>query len=221
MKKSVAEVDKNVQQARHGVDASPSPNTLQLPKGNNVNPANGVSPSLERHHSNPPGQAARNLDSLSASHAASGPVSSRTRRALHMSAQPTQLYEPPDEQDELRHDAVHSAQRAAGNMDRSERVDDDGYRLTRPDKETPRYPSQTSLNAGALLNPYPTPSPSAKRNGVLFNNSLLIEPATPLNIAKVPPKEDVHPKWPTPPYEENEWAAAAAASIFAASSVFQ
>lgn len=215
MKKNLADTEKNVQPGRHGVEASPSPSVSQLQKGGVAHGANGVSPGMERH------QSPRILESIGALNAASGPVSSRTRRALHMSTQPAQRYEPPDEEDELRHDAVNSTQKAATSMDRSKSVEADRYRPTYADKEKARYPSQQALNPGATLNPYPTPSPSAKRNGVLFNNNLAVEPTTPLNIPKIPLKEEVPPKWPTPPYEENEWAAAAAASIFAASSVFQ
>ena len=71
-------------------------------------------------------------------------------------------------------------------------------------------------------NPYPTPSPSAKRNGVLYSNALLDEPATPIAINRPRKQESNHnPAWPTPPYEENEWAASAATQIFAAGSVYR
>ena len=68
---------------------------------------------------------------------------------------------------------------------------------------------------------YPTPSPSAKRNGVLFGQESIAR-AQPVAIAKPHPNaEHVNSQWPTPPYEENEWGAAAAASIFAAGMVYR
>lgn len=221
MKKNLADAEKTFQHGRHVGEVSPSPNVSQLQKGASAYVANGVSISSERHHSVAPGQAPRTLETISALNAASGPVSSRTRRALHMSTQPAQMYETPDEKDELRHDAVDGALLAVMSSDRCKRVEGDKYSRTQTNQEKLRYSSQPAINSEAMSNPYPTPSPSAKRNGVLFNGSLAIEPATPLSIPKVARKDELHPKWPTPPYEENEWGAAAAASIFAASSVFQ
>lgn len=221
MKKYLADGEKTFQHGRHGVDVLSSPNVSQLQKGAGAYVANSASTSSERHHPVPQGQAPRTLETLNASNASSGPVSSRTRRALHMSTQPVQMYETPDEKDELCHDAVDGAPPAAIHMDRCKRVEDDKYHHTPTNKEKTQYPSHPVSNHGALSSPYPTPSPSARRNGVLFNSSLAIEPATPLSIPKAARTEELHPKWPTPPDEENEWAAAAAASIFAASSVFQ
>ncbi|KAH9439064.1 hypothetical protein MCOR02_002640 [Pyricularia oryzae] len=66
----------------------------------------------------------------------------------------------------------------------------------------------------ANLNPYPTPSPSA--NGT--RSSLATEP---LNLEKGNTSTPTdYGKWPTPPYEESEWAASASASIWAASHRF-
>ncbi len=220
LKRNVADVDKTIPHGRHGNDPSPSPNASQLQKRASAYAGNSASTGSERHPPMPQGLAPRNLDTFSGANAASGPVSSRTRRALHMSTQPAQMYETPDEKDELRHDAVHGTARAGANMDRSNRMEDDRYCHTQTEKEKTRYLSHQAVDHGALLNPYPTPSPSAKRNGVHFSSGVTGEPATPLSIPKAAPKDDLHPKWPTPPDEENDWAAAAA-SIFAASSVFQ
>jgi meiosis induction protein kinase IME2/SME1 len=72
----------------------------------------------------------------------------------------------------------------------------------------------------AIPNPYPTPSPSASGNRILFNDGQAVTP-TPLDLGKKSGAENQY-KWPTPPYEENEseWAAAASASIWAASNRF-
>ena len=71
--------------------------------------------------------------------------------------------------------------------------------------------------------PYPTPSPSAKRNSVVFGNGEFNAQSKPIDIAQNKGKVDSNNNYPfpTPPYEENEWAAAAAASIFAASDTWR
>ncbi len=134
----------------------------------------------------------------------SAAVSTRTRRAVNRTSQ--QHYDTPDEQDELLHEALTSAHTAAKRMDRAQRP-----------------PAQHPVHLETTYNPYPTPSPSAKRNGMLFDQSMMAEPLTPSNMSKSRPKELPSHRWPTPPYEENEWAASvfAAASSAAAGSVYQ
>ena len=147
-------------------------------------------------------------------------MSSRTRRALQNSTNPSQVYETPDEEDELLHEALHGASRAAQGMDRwnqAEGSQRSAMGLKDVNQQSAPYPAEHSV----ALHPYPTPSPSAKQNGAHYNEKLLAEPAIPLNITRSRPKEDVVSKWPTPPDEENEWAAAAAASIFAAGTIYQ
>lgn len=133
-----------------------------------------------------------------------GPASTRTRRAEYRSSQ--QQYDTPDEQDELLHEALTSARAAAKRM-----------------QKVHRAPPQPSVPVETAYNPYPTPSPSAKRNGMLFDQSIMTEPVAPLSVTKTRPKEQAPHRWPTPPYEENEWAASvfAAASTATAGSVYQ
>jgi len=72
-----------------------------------------------------------------------------------------------------------------------------------------------------IPNPYPTPSPSAKRNGVSFGRDLSTPPK-PLRMNKpTPDRDNPARQWPTPPYDENHWASAATASIFAAGSAYR
>ena len=223
MKKNLFEVDKSVQNPRH-VEALPTPNAPHAPKGNHASVSHGISPTLERHQTqpqaHPQAQVPRPLDVSNVTSAGAGPISSRTRRALHMSTQPAPMYETPDEEEELLHEALNGTQKASqsANYRRAADANDRNAVIT---NQKIRQPLQQSVNNEVSLNPYPTPSPSAKRNGVLFSQNLMGEPITPLNISKGRSKEDIHPKWPTPPYEENEWAAAAAASIFAAGSIYQ
>ena len=150
-----------------------------------------------------------------------GPISSRTRRALHLSSHPSYKYETPDEEDELLDEALHGVQRAARALDKSYKTYDDSSRHALSTKDLNKQPLHHSQSIGSMTNPYPTPSPSAKRNGMLFNQTLMAEPATPINIVRNRPKDSHTVMWPTPPYEENEWAASAAASIFAAGSAYR
>ncbi|KAL8969640.1 MAG: hypothetical protein Q9183_001907 [Haloplaca sp. 2 TL-2023] len=145
------------------------------------------------------------------------PVSNRTRRALQQSTNPSQMYETPDEEDELLHEALHSASKAAKGMERWRQAGED-HRNAVAYKDVNQQPMSHTVEQPLAVNPYPTPSPSAK-GSPLHSQHFQATPAQPLNINRTRPKEEVSPRWPTPPYEENEWAAAAAASIFAAGSV--
>jgi len=148
---------------------------------------------LKRHHSLPQ-QHARSVDNLAgAARGAGGPVSSRTRRA--QAVQGVHQYDAPDEEDELLDEMLHSTHRAMRRLE-------DG----RPGLR------QSASNVG-LSNPYPTPSPSASGHAGLFGDSGEALAPKPLDLGRKPSEY----KWPTPPYEESEWAAAAAASIWAAS----
>ena len=107
-------------------------------------------------------------------------------------------YEAPDEEDELLDEAMTTTQRAMKRMEQNQ-----------------NKPLRQSASNIGLMNPYPTPSPSANGNQVLFADGQAVTPK-PLDLNK---KTDQY-KWPTPPYEESEWAASAAASIWAAGSRF-
>ncbi|OJD37705.1 meiosis induction protein kinase [Diplodia corticola] len=121
-----------------------------------------------------------------------GPVSSRTRRAVQQQPSAGHRYETPNEEEELLDEALLSAHKASKRM-----------------------------ASGPTSNPaYLTPSPSANRN-VSFGNGSYSTPTKPVEIAKRQQPHAADPKWPTPPYEENEWAAAAAASIFAAQNAYR
>ena len=222
LKKSLGDVDAVLQSTRlEREPLSPSPEAPSSHKYQhgfvNTDHALDRHPSLSKSISSP------SLDSSSASTGIGGPISCRTRRALHRSTHPSHMYDTPDEEDELLHEALNSAQYASTKMDRrgkAEEVSRTKKSTIADNGESTRQPLQSLSNDTASLNPYPTPSPSAKRNGMLFDHSIMAEPVTPLNIAQARPKENVNPRWPTPPYEENEWAASAAASIFAAGSAY-
>ncbi|KAF4631779.1 hypothetical protein G7Y89_g6361 [Cudoniella acicularis] len=161
-----------------------------------VPPNHVISPSsvLKRHHSLPH-QQPRSVDNLRNV----GPVSSRTRRSHVPGAR---QYETPDEEDELLDEALSSTHKAMKRMERNS---------IQPDNRPPLRQSNSNLG---LSNPYPTPSPSASGNAVLFGHG----------VAQVTPSKvrGANKQSSTPPYdcEENEWAASAAASIFAAQNRF-
>ena len=212
LKKSFVDVDKALQAARPMAEPlSPSPEVPShkvQPEIVNANSAPDRRPSLSKSASSP------SLDS-SGFTGSGAPISSRTRRALHRSTHQSHMYDTPDEEDELLQEALNSASTASRRMDRRSKAED-GERL----KKLSRQSLQNSTSNLVALNPYPTPSPSAKRNGMLFDQNLMAEPVSPLNINKQQPKETVISRFPTPPYEEHEWASSAAASIFAAGSVY-
>ncbi|KAK8094544.1 hypothetical protein PG997_001229 [Apiospora hydei] len=157
-----------------------------------------VTPSstLKRHHSLPQHQP-RSVDNLIGVARGTGPISSRTRRAQAGHGVPQ--YDDPNEEDELLDEVLNSTHRA---MKRLEKDGKPGLR-------------QSVSNVG-LSNPYPTPSPSASGNQVLFGDGQEALAPKPLDLKKA---RDPH-KWPTPPYDENDWAASAAASIWAAGNRF-
>lgn len=173
-------------------------------------PSHQISPSslLKRHHSLPH-QQARSAENLAGAARGGGPISSRTRRA-----QPhgVRQYEAPDEEDELLDEALMSTHKAAKRMDRN------SYAEATP-KDVRQTLRQSTSNIG-LTNPYPTPSPSANCNTVLFGQGVPNASGKPRESNKHADNVDGYYKWPTPPYEENEWAESATASIWAAGNRF-
>ena len=220
-----AELDRALQNVRYSIEAS-SPAAQgqhsQSHKHNSTNTA--TSPALKRHHSISRIQPHRSVDDLQTTDVITpGPISGRTRRALQLSMHPAHRYETPDEEDELLDEALRDVQRAVKGTNRADRGDPNGLRNVLETKDLNR-PLQHPASNNVVSNPYPTPSPSAKRNGMLFNESLLGEPATPLNVSKARPQGYISTMCPTPPYEgyeDNEWVASATADIFAVSSHYR
>lgn len=149
---------------------------------------------LKRHHSIPHHQP-RSVDSLAGATRTTGPISSRTRRA--QAAHGVHQYDAPAEEDELLDEVLTSTQKAMRRMEKN-------------------GPTGQSPSNAAYRNPYPTPSPSANGNACLFGEGQEAIAPKPLDLNK---RTSAY-KWPTPPYEESEWAASASASIWAASNRF-
>ena len=162
-------------------------------------PAHQVSPSshLKRHHSLPHHQP-RSVDNLMIAARTQGPISSRTRRAqAAQGGMPN--YDAPDEEDELLDEVLTSTRTAMKRLEKD-----------------PKSLRQSASNL-VLPSPYPTPSPSANGHAMLFGDGgqEAVTPK-PLNLNQ----KTTEYKWPTPPYDENDWAASASASIWAAGNRF-
>ena len=163
-------------------------------------------PNLKRHHSMPYAD-----NKALPPPPPNAPLWSRVRRSVRHTNQ-NNRYETPDEEDELLDEAITSAHQAARRLDQAPM--DNAFHTSRPAihqvTSDPVFPA-----------PYLTPSPSKDHNGVSFG-SHEYTPAKPVDIPRAPPKQQpVNPQWPTPPYDENDWAAAAAASIFATQDAFR
>jgi len=174
--------------------------TAEVPPQPPVHQVSSVS-NLKRHHSLPHHQP-RSVDNLIGA-ARAGPVSSRTRRAA--AVQGVHQYDAPDEEDELLDEVLTSTHRAMKRLEKD-----------------PRAASirHSASNLG-LASPYPTPSPSANGGptshaAVLYSDSQEAVTPQPLDLNK----KTSEYKWPTPPYDESDWAAAASASIWAAGNRF-
>ncbi len=206
-------LEKALQSVRYSTD-------LSSPSGVGKMRASGSESSIQK-----------SLHSLSHEHSARGdadgpaigPVSSRTRRALQRSSHLGPRYETPDEQEELLDEMVHMANTAALRLDRKPVPGSDKALKVPPHKESTQRSGRQPLRDLELTNPYPTPSPSGKREGDYFSRRESAAQVSPIAITKPSgySSNRAEPKWPTPPYEENEWAAAAAASIYAAGAAYR
>ncbi len=206
------ELDKALQSVRYSLE-HPSNEPRALP----VVPSQPSS--LKRHHSLRQANTPRDHEISSTV----TPIASRTRRALQMSSHPVHRYETPEEEDELLDEVLASTHAAANRLAQSSRVEEKKQRsaLKQKDGNHQSAPKMPTPGGGSISAAYPTPSPSAKRDGVLFGPGSII-PSQPVPFAsKRPEPAHVDPQWPTPPYEDNEWGATAAASIFAAGLVYK
>lgn len=183
-------LDKALRNVQQNLDSPQSTNSPPIPPSHQINPSSV----LKRHHSVPHQQAPRSTADIPRSVA---PIPTRNRRSQIPGVQ---QYETPDEEDELLDEALTSTKKP---IKRGNSVKAENRKPLR----------QSHSNAG--LNPYPTPSPSANGNSVLFGQGLN-------NASPTPKPHGSNEQSSTPPYdyEENEWAASAAASIFAAQNRF-
>ncbi|CAO2650759.1 Nn.00g020510.m01.CDS01 [Neocucurbitaria sp. VM-36] len=187
-----SELDKALQHVRDSVEAH-SQQTSST-KSSRV----ATNPMLKRHHSVPHGPEPR-----ASENGINGPISSRTRRALQVKSNPANRYETPNEEEELLSEVLASTHTAAKKLDNPKVV----------------QRSQTDLGPSAS---YLTPSPSANRNSIGFGQSDYTTPSKPMEISKARNKpDDTVSKWPTPPYDENDWASSVAASLMATQKLYR
>lgn len=183
-------LDKALRNVQQNLDSSTG---NPPPPPNHTIPPSSV---LKRHHSLPgQQQASRSVDNLR-----STPVNNRARRSQVPGG--ARQYDTPDEEDELVDEAMTASQRAMKRMERG------------PVQGEQRQPLRHSNSNIALSNPYPTPSPSASGNAVLFGHG--VNQSTPSKV----PQGNKQSSTPPYDYEESEWAASAAASLFAAGNRF-
>ncbi|KJY01546.1 CMGC/RCK/MAK protein kinase [Zymoseptoria brevis] len=187
-----AELDRALQSVRYSLDAAANA-TQQARKPTNRVVSN---PSLKRHHSLPHGVD----DKTQANHRI-------PRRALKHAT--SSRYETPDEEEELLDEVMTSAHLAARRLDNEQ--------LSRPP-----LPHVISEPVTVYTAPYLTPSHSKDQMSLDY----VTQGPAPTNAVEIPPRRQPsnsknNPQWPTPPYDENDWAAAAAASIFATQRAYQ
>lgn len=193
------DLDKALQSVRYSLDKHDEQKQPQLPTERNSNQG-----TLKRTHSLPRTRSQKSNEQLASTIT---PVMGRSRRILHLSSNPTQQYETPAEEDELLDEALSSARRAARRLN----AQPEQNRLAQ--REQNRQSVMNIASNPSLHHAYLTPSPSANRDGVQFGFPTQT-PSKPLNISKQRPDEHVPSHWPTPPYEDNEWASQTAANIF-------
>lgn len=205
------DLDKALQNVRYSLERPRLANDGAQSYSNSHSNGHSNHATLKRQHSTPQVPASQSAENLVSSVT---PVSTRTRRALQMATHPVHQYETPEEEDELLDEVLNSTHRAARRLDHHHKTDEQKHRVALKQRDDNR---QTLPYFSHLATPesYATPSPSAKCDGVLFGQETAT-PSQPLNITKNRSENDhVNSLWPTPPYEENEWATAAKASIFA------
>jgi meiosis induction protein kinase IME2/SME1 len=187
-----SELDKALQHVRDSVEA----HSQQINSTKNSRVA--TNPMLKRHHSVPHGPEPRVSEG-----GASGPISSRTRRATQNKSNPSNQYETPNEEEELLSEMLVSAHKASKKLDNSKK---------------PVYRSQTDVGPAAS---YMTPSPSGNRNSIGVGQSDYATPSKPMEISQSrTTKHDTVSKWPTPP-DDNDWASSVAASLMATQSLYR
>lgn len=178
----LSELDKALQGVKYSLDSTalgnvPVPITTTIEGG--------------KRQSMPHGSIRSMGDSPVSTSSTSAPLSSRTRRAMQMSSHPVHRYETPEEEDELLDEVLHSTSKAAKRLAQTQNSSDGSSNYSR--QPMPNDSSRT------LPSPYPTPSPSARCDGVSFGQDTT--PCRRDEKATYPNRQ-----WPTPPYEEGDWA---------------
>lgn len=208
-------LDKALRVVKNNLDGSATNGGYApVPPAHQINPAVAMkrNPSLHQH------QQTRSADNLNGSIRASAPVSSRTRRSQAVVGGPRNQYETPDEEEELLDEALTSAQRAMKRLDRNSSQD---LLMTGCNDQVQGHRIRQSQSKPSIMNPYPTPSPTASGNAIMFNQGLAPTSHAQQDHNMQHDEYENRQKWQTtPPYNDNDWSDAAVASIWAAGNRF-
>jgi meiosis induction protein kinase IME2/SME1 len=185
---SFAELDKALQNVRSSIDFS-APAPAPLSSNQYLKPTGHSM--LKRHHS-------------TGSKEPQAASSIRQVKATHKQSHPNLQYPTPDEEDELLHESLMSARHAAQNLNSQAWNHSNNLQNNLQPPHHGHHYNQM----------YPTPSPSANRNSVHYGHTDYVPQAKPVDIYRPRHTTDsLQPRWPTPPYEENEWAKSASTNM--------
>ena len=208
-------LDKALRVVKNNLDGSATNSGYApVPPAHQINPAVAMkrNPSLHQH------QQTRSADNLNGAVRASAPISSRTRRSQAVVGGPRNQYETPDEEEELLDEALTSAQRAMKRLDRNSSQD---LLMTGCNDQVQGHRIRQSQSKPSIMNPYPTPSPTANGNAIMFNQGLAPTSHAQQDHNMQRDQYENRQKWQTtPPYNDNDWSDAAVASIWAAGNRF-
>jgi meiosis induction protein kinase IME2/SME1 len=212
------ELDKALRNVRYSLDATTQVSDTAKPTRMSSNPM------LKRHHSVPHSQESKSSENVAGMciHG-NGPISSRTRKALQRQSNPANRYETPDEEDELLDEVLASAHKAAKRLDKHALHDSNRSDHQLPTPGPGHHGALSNqMNGLASTSSYLTPSPSANRNEVKFDQQTYVTPIKSFDPVKTQQNNAVD-KWPTPPYDDNEtsWATSVTASLFATQSGYR
>ncbi|RPB28110.1 kinase-like protein [Terfezia boudieri ATCC MYA-4762] len=203
------DLDRALMDVQEALEGSSTPTALGLGNGSGKHSNSSQSNSSRKNFFPPTPNASRSENSTMNN---TGPISSRTRRSM---GKPGPRYDTPDENDELLDEAILSAAEAVRRLNGRHSVQNTlSHNITPVRRDQPQLRHQgsnlstTNENGVYRTGGYPTPSPQQYRHSIAQNYG----GSRAVDVAKGRRKDDVqHPKWPTPPYEDNEWVTAVGA----------
>lgn len=206
---ALADLDRALESVRNSLDTTGSSHPQRQVQRVASNPL------LKRHHS-------VHAASVSPSPTPTGATNVRQRVSVRYSMNARPRYDTPDEEDELLDEALSKTRQAVSKLNKQNfKGNNQASRPTHIDlglnKENGRPPmSHVTSDPGPAKyqTAYLTPSPSKELSGMNFGPGYTSKP-----IHITPPRQAVNQillsEWPTPPYEENEWAKRAARDLAA------
>lgn len=172
-------------------------------------------PILKRHHSLPQSQESHQQQMAAT---VPPPFPSSSARAFRVARKPVltgNQYDAPDEQEEILDEALASAHAAVARLNKESHTSNSAMEHDAPYPVAARPSLRSSASETLQHTSYPTPSPQDKRHTIDFQHFKGCT-TMPMDICPPKPRHDSGYPFPTPPYDDNEWAAAAAAAIIGA-----